>query len=132
MEIYTIDQLSALFDSVPSVELLKTLNDSGIVAINTELTIRQIADDNHTTPSAIYDILASKYKKQEKSPSVETPQGIGRYTVKMTAERAGKDVSDLIRILKENGIEADGNTSLRSIAEQLGMNPRDLYSLLAE
>lgn len=132
MEIYTIDQLSSVFDSIPSAELLKTLNDSGIIATQTELTIRQIADENHTTPSAIYEILASKYKKKLNSPVGEIPQGIGRYTVKMTAEKSGKDVSELIRIIKDNGIDAEGDTSLRSIADQLGMSPRELYSLLTE
>jgi hypothetical protein len=132
MEIYTIDQLSALFDSIPPAELLKTLNDSGLVTTSTEMTMKEIAEENHTTPSAIYNILASKYKKEAKSPTGEVPQGIGRYTVKMTADRSGKNVSDLVNILKDYGIAADGETSLRSIAEQLGMSPRELYSLLVE
>ncbi len=64
-------------------------------------------------------------------PASELPQGIGKYTVGMTAERTGRELTELISILKEMGIDANGDTSLRLIAEQPGISPRDVYTILS-
>ena len=59
-------------------------------------------------------------------------QGIGRLTLKAAAQRTGKDLGTLINTLKKKGIEADGETSLRTIADKLGVTPGDVYNILAE
>jgi len=130
METYTLDQMSALLDSVPVPELITTLNMSEIKIPSEASTLREIADENHVTPSDIYKILASKYNKHAAPVQGEVSQGYGKYTVKTAAEKSGKEVSDLINILKDKGIEASGETSLRTIADQLGLTPREVYSLL--
>jgi hypothetical protein len=132
MEIYTLDKLSAEFDSIAPAELLKTLNDNNIKVSATGMTLKEIANENKTTPSAIYEILSSKFKKTSKPNTGEVPQGLGKFTVKSTAQSSGKDMETLIRILKSRGIDANGETSLRSIAEKLGMTPRDVYLILTE
>jgi len=58
------------------------------------------------------------------------PQGIGKFTVGSTARSLGKDPQLLINILKDKGIEADETTSLRTIADKLGLTPKDVYNLL--
>jgi DNA-binding MarR family transcriptional regulator len=52
--------------------------------------------------------------------------------VKSTAESTGKELTAIIAILKEKGIEATGETSLREIAEKMGVTPRDIYTMLAK
>jgi hypothetical protein len=130
MEIYTLEQLAVMLDSIPPVELIKTLQSNNILVAGADQTLKEVAGENNTTPSAIYNILASSFNKQAVPPSIEMPQGIGKYNLRLTAERSGKELSLLITILKENGIEATGETSLRTIADQLGVTPREVYNIL--
>jgi len=130
METYTLEQLSAVLDSIAPAELLKTLQDSSIRVGGFEETLKDIANKNNTTPSVIYTILATKYKKHTGPVAGEVPQGIGKYTVKSTASASGIEVSVLIQKLKEKGIEADGETSLRTIADKLGNTPREIFDML--
>jgi DNA-binding MarR family transcriptional regulator len=46
------------------------------------------------------------------------------------AKKSGKELSVMIQILKEKGIEANAETSLRTIADKLGVTPRDVYTML--
>lgn len=132
MEIYTLKKLAIDLDSIAPIELIKTLNENNMKVKGTEQTLKEIAADNKTTPSAIYEILSSKYKKHSGPAVGEVPQGIGKYTVGSTANASGKEPSLLILILKEKGVEANGETTLRSIADELGVSPRDVYTMLTE
>ena len=130
METYTLAQLSPLIDSIAPSELLKTLQENSIKVMSADETLKVIANNNNTTPSAIYSILTTKYKKHSGPVAGEVPQGIGKYTVNSTAASSGIEVNVLIQKLKEKGVEAKGETSLRTIADKLGVTPRDVYTLL--
>jgi hypothetical protein len=132
MELYTLEKLAIEFDTIQTENLIKTLTDGDIKVSGTDLTLKDIANRNNTTPAAIYAILAAKYKKPKGLTESEVPQGIGKYTVKSTAERSGKNIEILKQILKSKGIEANGETSLRSIADKLGVTPREVYNMLIE
>jgi hypothetical protein len=132
MEIYTLEKLSVEFDSIAPSEMLKTLRENNIKVEGLDKTLKEIASDNNTTPSAIYDILSLKYKKHPGQSTGEVPQGIGKYTVKSTAANTGIDLNVLLEKLKQKGIDADGETSLRSIADQLGVTPKDVYNMLVQ
>jgi hypothetical protein len=130
MEIYSLEKLALELDSIAPEKLIKALRDKNVIVKGPEETLKEIATENKMTPSAIYEIMTANLELAVKPSASEIPQGIGKVTVKTTAESSGKDVNELIEILKKNGIEADGSTSLRTIAEQLGLTPRDVYSLL--
>lgn len=132
MELYTLEKLAMELDSIPVDKLISTLKENNIKATHADATLKVIAQENNTTPAAIYGILASKYKKHTGPAEGGAPQGIGKYTVKTTAERTGKDVGTLVQTLKSMGVEAKGETSLRTIADQLGISPKEVYDMLAE
>lgn len=132
MEIYTVEQLSALLDSIPPADILRILTENNIKVTGAEETLKNIANENNTTPSAIYEILQRFTNKQIKPAEGGAPQGVGKYTVKATAESTGKELSVLIDILNKKGVEATGETTLRSIADQLGISPHDVYGMLSE
>jgi len=132
METYTVSELSAVLDSIAPEELLKTLKDNNIETEGVDQTLKDIATENNTTPSEIYNILSEKYNKQPKASASEAPQGIGKYTVRSAAASSGIELSVLLETLKEKGIEADGETSLRTIADKLGISPREVYDLLSK
>jgi len=135
MEVYTLRQLSVLFDSAAVSEIQKTLTDNGIKLGDTDSTLQQIAERNKTKPVSIYNIIASKYKKaedhaQEGGGGGGSGQGFGRTTVESIARNNGTDMKIIIGRLSEMGIEADGQTTLRSIAEKMGKTPKEAYDIL--
>ena len=130
MELYTLEKLALEFDTIAPEKLIKTLNENNITVARVNITLNEIAVENNTTPAAIYEILSLKYKKHSGTKEGEVPQGIGKLTVKSTAERTGKDIETLIQILKSKGIEVTGETTLRTIADKLGVTPRDVYNML--
>ena len=135
MEIFNLEQLSLVFDSVPPAELLKTLMDNNIEINPSDTTLKMIAEGNNTTPASLYNILASKYK-QSTGPAMGrgggSGQGFGKYTLKMAAENSGQDLNDLILLLRQKGIEADGETSLRTIADKMGITPMEVNEMLID
>jgi hypothetical protein len=132
MEIYTIEKLALEFDSIAPAELVKTLNENNIKVEGTDKTLKEISEDNQTTPSAVYNVLSAKYKKHPATVTGEVPQGVGRFTVGSAATSSGKDPKLLIQRLKAKGIEADETTLLRVIAEKMGKTPKEVYTFLVE
>jgi hypothetical protein len=132
MELFTLEKLSEVFDSVQTDKLINTLKENNIKVTGAGSTLREIANENKTTPAGIYEILSTKYGKHTGPVEGEIPQGIGKFTVRGTAEKTGKDVEALVKILKTKGVDADGGTTLRSVADILGISPREVYEMLAE
>jgi hypothetical protein len=130
MEIYTLEKLAIDLDSIAPAELVKTLKENNIKVTGINQTLKEIAAENKVTPSAVYELLSSKNKKHSGPSAGEIPQGIGRFTVGSTAKVSGKDLQLLIKILKDKGIEADETTTLRFVAEKLGLSPREVYDFL--
>jgi hypothetical protein len=130
MEIYTLSELSSLFDSIPSAQLKEALVEKNIVVNGENPTLEQIATDNKLIPSQVYDILVSKFKKPVEQKAGENPQGIGKYTLKDAADKSGKKTEELISVLKKTGIKATGETTLKELATQMGMTPREVFTML--
>jgi len=132
METYTLGQLSLLFDSVPVVGMKNTLLENGIKIGESDTTLKQIAEKNNTTPASIYDILSSRFSKSSDHVQGQgsSGQGYGKYSLKMVSERTGKDLDEIIGLLKARGIDAVPESTLRVIADQLGMTPLEVYNLL--
>lgn len=131
MEDFTLIRLVGIFQEISPEELLSTLRDSSISVTGTDLTLKKIAADNNVTPSRLYEILNRRYSKNERINKSEVPSGVGKMTLNMIALRLEKDPSELIKTVMENGIEANGETTMRTIANQIGISPHDLYILLA-
>jgi hypothetical protein len=132
LEIYTLEQLSPLLDSIPAQRLMKTLQENNIKVTSTDMSLKDIASDNKTTPSELYNILKTKHPEGRHVTSPQVPQGAGRYTVQMAAESSGKDVNDMLTKLKGKGLDATAETTMKTIADELGITPRDVFTMLTE
>lgn len=131
METYTLKQLTYLFDSIPVAQIEGALTEKNMKLKDTDTTLRQIAETNHTTPAALYNILAAEYNKPATGEKQgEGQQGFGKYTVQTVADKTGKTTAELISILREKGVEATPETSLRLIADKMGVTPKEAYSVL--
>lgn len=133
MENYTLEQVAKMLDTIPVTDLRMTLERNDIRLKEKDTTLRQIAERNATTPAKVYNILATQYNKNVVNTESGTGsgQGFGRYTLETIARNSGKDVSELIALLKEKGIDAKPETNLRDIASQLQAPPREVYEMLA-
>jgi len=133
METYTLGQLSIMFDSVPVQGLKNTLLENGIRIGVSDTTLRQIAEKNNSTPAAVYEILSVRFRKS--ADHVQglggSGQGYGKYSLKMVSERSGKDLDEIMGLLKARGIDAVPETTVRGLADQMGMTPVEVYNLLA-
>jgi len=130
LEEYTLSKISSDFQGTTIEDIIKTLNDSSIKVKDPNVTLKDIAAANNVSPSKIYDILTSKYKERQTINVNEAPSGVGKMTIKSVAERLGKNPEDLIKILKEKGIDANEQTTMKSAADLLSVSPHDVYSLL--
>ena len=130
MEQYTLARFSEDFPEASVERIVKTLTDSGIVIISVDNTLKEIAEENGITPSRIYDIVTSTYRQDKEAVASQSPAGVGKLTVKNAAERLGMEPEELLKMLRENNIEVTEETTLRTIADGMGITPRDLYSLL--
>lgn len=130
MELYTIEKLAFEFDSIAPEKLIQTLVENNIKTSGKTQTLKEIASENKKTPAVIYDLLSAKYNKHPGPVAGEAPQGIGKYTVRSAAANAGKETEQLIQLLKVKGVEANGETTLRTIAAQLGITPKEVFDML--
>jgi hypothetical protein len=130
MELYSIEKLALEFDSIAPEKLIQTLSESNIKTTGERQTLKEIASENKKTPAEIYDLLSAKYNNHPGSFSGSVPLGIGKYTVSLAAGNAGKEVESLIQLLKAKGVESNGETTLRTIADQLGITPKEVFDML--
>ena len=92
MELYTIEKLAIDLDSIAPTELIKSLNENNIKVTGIDQKLKEIAAENKVTPSAVDELLSSKYKKHSAPVAGVVPQGIGKFTVGSTAKSLGKNL----------------------------------------
>lgn len=131
MEEYTLTRLSSDYGEVAVEAMIQTLSDSSILVSGPEMTLKEIAVLNKITPSRIYDVLKSKYKQNVAPDKKQAPAGVGKMTVNEIAVRLERPAAELTGLLKGKNIEATGESTMRTIADQMGISPHDLYTLLA-
>ncbi|MCY1722600.1 DUF4405 domain-containing protein [Prolixibacteraceae bacterium Z1-6] len=123
----TLTELAHQMDLSSVDEITRKLNIHKIVFENTnEQTLQQIAEQNNTTPIAIYEIISKKAANQMQG------SGVGRKTIEDFAAELNKPVDELISILEKNAIKAGPTETLRTIGENNNLPPRDVYKLIAE
>ncbi len=132
MEEYNLVKLSEGFDNSTPEGIMKILTDNNIRVRTVDATLKTIAGDNNKTPSELYNLITSGLEKNYKPAAGEVPAGTGKMTLLSVSQGTGIPVGVLADILKEKGIEAGAETTLRSVAEELGITPKDVYLLLTE
>jgi hypothetical protein len=126
-EQFTLEELAEQLH-YPSVEkITRKLDIHEIKYENTNLqTLQEIAKINETTPIDIYKLITQKTGTERQG------SGIGRKTIEDFAVEVGKTPDEVIKILKENGIQAEKGETLRDIGDNNDMPPRDIFELFSE
>jgi hypothetical protein len=78
LELYTIEKIAIDLDNIASTELSKSLNENNIKVTGIYQTLKEIAAENKVTPSALYELLSSKYKKHGSPGAGESISGCGK------------------------------------------------------
>lgn len=126
-ELLTLNELAEQLELSSVDEITEKLKSHGIKFENTHTqTLQEIAETNNSTPLAIYEQLTRKKQSQRQG------SGIGRKTLEDFAKDAGKTADEAMTILKENNIKAEKSQTLRVIAENNNITPKEIFELISE
>jgi uncharacterized membrane protein YgcG len=142
--------LTALADQVEGVDLdamLANLDAKGIKAGSAEDVVGELAEEHNITPVQLYDIAIGQAKLGRRRGagggghgSGETNEahggggggqgasgrGLGRLTLRQYCADLGIDVSAGVNKLKEAGLEANPDMTIRAIADSAGVHPSEI------
>ncbi len=126
-ELLTLAELSGQLNLRSVDDLTRRLEMHKISFENTgKQTLQEIAGKNNSTPIEIYNIISKKAGSQLQG------SGIGRKTIVDYANEQNKEVDQILKILKDNEIEAKPTETLRTVGENNDLPPRDIYKLISE
>lgn len=125
-ELLTLTELAGQMKLSSVDEITRKLTIHEIKFENSEQTLQEVAKLNDTNPLEIYNLISKK------SGSERQGSGIGRKTIEVFAEEVGKSPEDVMKILKENGINAEMGQTLRDIGDNNNLPPRDIFELFSK
>jgi hypothetical protein len=126
-ELMSLIQLSQQPGLGGDPEALKTkLEKSGLKVASVKETLAEIAEANGMAAQKVYGILAPGENERSKLSG----KGFGEKTLQQIADEAGVSPTSLQLALRQKGVEAKTDTSLKTIAEENGIQMRELRQLL--
>ena len=120
----SIDEISKYIDKKPE-DIFESLKNSGIIVQSRDKKIEEIARENKISPEELFKII----NKSEKT-TMANKRGYGRMSIKMIAVDMGTDTESLIKLLKDNGIEAKPESTLKELADKYNKTPFELFDIL--
>lgn len=125
-ELLTLIELSAKLDSISIEKIMNKLNTSKIKFDGPNETLSSIGLKNNIPPIDIYNIITKK------GPVGMVGSGIGRKTLEEFVKENNLDIDKVMGILKEKNIKAAKEQSLKDIAAENDMAPKDIFDLIKE
>ncbi len=123
----------AKYVNIPPQEIFNALKSSGIKIESRKSTIEEIAEENNITPSELFLKIKEKtgktlevFNSSESSPR----RGFGRMSLKDVGIELNVPVEKIIKVLKENGINATEGETLKEIADRYGKTPHEIFEIL--
>jgi hypothetical protein len=110
---------------ISSEEAGKLLEDKGIKVDRWDSILKDIAEENETSPVAIYEMLQKK-PVQKKGAG----QGYGWKTLENLAQDLDIPIQDIMSFLQANGIDARKDEVIRNVAEKNGMKAYELVEMI--
>lgn len=130
-ELLTLRELSGQYIKLSPDSILNELHHQGFKADSIGQTVLKISELNHVTPSKIYAVLLPG-SAESKAPAEGKSQiqGLGRKSIGELARELGKEPEAVIDLLKKNGISANTEDKIRSVAEKSGKTPMEILDML--
>jgi len=112
---------------------LELLRQASINVQGPDQTILQIAQANHTTPKAIFDIMKKAIKPQQSVGLPDAPPpGLGRLTLAEICRKYKLDQQKLIQRLARNSITVTPEMTMKEAAAANSLDPHALYEILQQ
>lgn len=129
-------ELSPLADFADKVgveldQALKALRDGGIRVASEQQTLQELAAEHDTSPQQIYLLI-----KPAPSPDgatvmpEEAPGGTGKRTLAQICEIYQLNQEQVLNELRQQGIAAESNQTMKDIAAANSLDPHGLYGLI--
>jgi len=126
-ELMTLTELAQQPGMGGDAEALRAkLEKAGLRVASSKETLAAIAEANGMTAEHVYEMLAPG----ENGRSKLSGKGFGQRTLQQIADESGVSATSLQLALRQKGIEAKTGTPLKTIAEENGVEMRELRQLL--
>jgi magnesium-transporting ATPase (P-type) len=127
----SINDLSQKLVKLSPSDITKKLESKGINVRDNDQTLKEIGEENNKSPMEIYNMISEKEEIRKEGPgNIRGGGGIGKKTLKEIADQIDVSVSVLTEKLKNAGIEAGPQDSLKDIANREGKMAHDLIEIL--
>lgn len=124
-ELLTLAELSDQLKNVNLETITTSLNKHQVKFDNTDTqTLSEIAEVNETTPMELYQRIIQKAGNQLQG------SGIGKKSLETFAAEHDRDINEVLKLLKQNGISAQKEQTLKEIGEINNVIPRDIFNLI--
>ncbi len=125
-ESMTFAELAKAIDR-PVESLLGMLKKENIVA-EKEDVLKKVAEKHHLTPMELFAKM-----KAVKTPSTSSPyagKGLGRKTLAEACPELKVELSKAVQALREKGIDASAEQTIKDIASQAALTPLDIMEII--
>ncbi len=113
---------------IDTTEALAKLTQAGIMFSSDKSTLKEIAQNNKTSPKAIYLIIKDSKRKLQ-LPS-EIPIGIAHKSIDKLSEEYHIDIPKLLAHLAYYKIHIETHDNFKKIAHEQHLHPATLYAML--
>lgn len=123
-ELLTLNELAVRLDSISIETITNKLNSNKIKFDGPNQTLADIGLKNNMPPIDIYNIITKK------GPTGKVGSGIGRKSLEEFVKENNLDIEKVMKVLMDNNIKAQKDQTLKAIADQNDMVPKDIFYLI--
>lgn len=123
-ELLTLNELAEKLDSISIDRITNKLELNKIKFDGPNETLSEISLKNNIPPIDIYNIITKK------SPAGLVGSGIGRKTLEEFVKENNLDINQVMNILKDNNIKVQKDQTLKDIAAENDMAPKDIFDMI--
>jgi hypothetical protein len=127
-EEFTIAQLSEDIIKVSDEKILSTLTALGIEVESSNQNLKELAGQVELSPQEIYNEL-TKLSHSGKG-RIQPGGGIGRKNLQQISDENSIPLEELLLRLEDAGIPASGDDMIRDLADEYGMHPSEILTIL--
>lgn len=109
-------------------ELEEQLTAKGFEVSDLSVTVGDLARKHRMSPSEVFEALPRVHSAPRRG--LLPGGGYGQKTLRQVCDETGIELEQAVAVLEKRGIGASGSDSIRSLAAQTGMRPRELVDLL--
>lgn len=116
---------------------IATLKAKGFIEVEPNKSLKDIAKANNVAPNVLFNTIDIEENEIAESTTQtmgkSLPQegsGLGQMSLEKVSQTYNISLEKALRILKEKGLNADKNSKIKPLADELGIKPFDLFDII--